>query len=388
MTLIRRPVLLLLVFLLVAGCVAGDSLHRPPSAMAIGIPIPPIPGIGDLCKHLPDGAAQKICDGVTNPVGTAGAAIGSIPGVPDPVKIIGDAVNSAENAAVELFAREVARGEAAALNFVLQEEFKIVNDATIPDITNVAFTTPLELVFGMSLMLALGGLAWAVGKAARKQDPTLISDGAIRFVTFFLGVSILPNLLAVALKVCDGELAPQWLNLGGNNVQQAIQNIGSNANGGVAATVSLGEIFVFGPLLAGAVFMGVLFFLLFAMRYFGIPIVLAGLIVSLGLRPAGDEADAGRSASLAWKLVGLVLYKIVVGGLLFFGSVVLVHGAITLDIWPILGGTTMEIMLPVLSIAAWRWITNHDFQPINTSRQVHGAAMMAYRRFAPVTAAA
>lgn len=383
MSRLRSSAILLLVFCVVAGITAGGSLHQPAPARADIGPVP-LPGIPNPCDWLPDGAAQTICKATTNPVGTA---VGAIPGVPDPLKKFlsnpaGSIAQVTFNAAFDFGMRKFAAVEADSFNWVITEEFKLVDDATIPNLTDEVFTAPFALVFGLSLLIALGLTAFSLGKAAYKNDPSIISDSVVALIVFFLAVPLLVSATAAAVKVSDGTIAPGIVNSSSTNIKQAINNINANAAGHINLLVGLGEILFFIILLIVALLSGLLFFILFVLRVFGLPLVLVGLIFSLGLRPGGEEVEGGRTRQLGWALFGLVVYKVAVAFIMLFGALVLVKGVSTFDIWPVLFAIGMQLSMPFFCIWAWRWLTTHNFQPSDVHRRARGALMFAYARFA------
>lgn len=390
----RRLAALLLVFLLAAGATAGDTLRSPPPAMAAIPGLPSITGgIGGLpvnpCHFLPDGAGQTVCDGMTNPVGTV---VGHIPGVGTAADFVGNTVSSAAeeafNQALVVLIRGITIAETATFNFILEQEYKLFNDSTVPDISQQAFRPAFQLVAGIGFLLAMAGVAIKLVIAVKKQDANEIGDGFIRFATFVVGLYIVPTFFATAVWVCDKEITPAIMTLSNGRIEKTIENAGRNANGTVELVASLGQVLFFGILLFFAILGGVFFFILFAMRVMGFPLLMMAFIISLGMRTAGDEADGGRTRRLLTALAGLTVYKVVVAGILVMSSLILVNGIATLSWWPILIGATMEISIPLFSIAAWRWLTTHDFQATKVHYHVRNVTSTVYRRYAGAPAAA
>lgn len=371
--------LLLATLIFTMGLTAAVPLVKPAPARAGGIP--GIPGISKACDLIPDATARKICKAGTNPIGTIGSAIGSIPGVPNPVSVVQDAFGDF----VDSIMRQVASAEADAVSYVLKEEAGFINSSTVPSLTAQWFQPIYGLAFGVAFLVAVLMFALRVVPALRTNSYSEIPKGFMTILVLLAGGSVLPAATGAWVTLCDTQIAPGWMHIAGQNANATFDSISSTFSQSLSVTGGVPVLPVILPLLwlAVGILMGMVTeFMLFAreaMLYLFLPLTILTAALSAGGRLSSQSAWRPAKA-----LFGLSIMKVAMAFALTIGLGLVSNsggGAV-----PILLGVVVVAMLPVFGWGTYKWATQHYVRPPH--EVIYQKAMVAKAAIAAKLAAA
>jgi hypothetical protein len=358
---------LLTVFVLVMSLTAVHSLSHPARAQAsssgIGIPLPP--GLSDACDLIPDATARKICKAAADPIGTTGAAIGSIPGIPDPTDVIGSAVSAAGNAIIKPLLFSITSAEADAVGQALKAEAKAVNATTQTNLTADWYRKQYEVVFGMAVIIGLMMFFTRLGSAAYRQDAAGVGAGSAHFLGFLIGGALLPGIVGTAVQFLDNQVAPAFMNNAGASATQILDRLPNDINHNLTTVNSLGALLL--PLIV--LFFGVVGWVLLELMFFFregmLYLVTASTVVLWGLYVSGRQAGSAVFNNSILLLITLMFFKVIAAFILvislgLFGS--------QEGIQPVILGTVMLLMLPFLLWMTYQARHNIRFVPLDSMR--------------------
>ena len=344
------------IFIFAMGVTAAAPLIKPEPARAISIPIP------NPCKLIPDATARKICekgaDVVTNPVGAAGSAIGSIPGIPNPVNVVQDALGNF----VDQILRQIASAEADATSYVLKEEASFINSSTTPALTASWFQPIYGLAFGLAFLIAVFMFGLRVVPAMRDGTYAEIPKGFMAILALLSLGSILPAAVGAWVLLCDGKIAPGWMSVAGQNANSTFDSVSSSFNQSLAATNGVPVLPVLLPVIwlaIGFVLGLVTEFMLFireAALYLFLVLTVITSALSAGGRLSGDSAWRPAKA-----LFGLSIMKVAMALALTIGlGLISNSGGGTV---PLLLGVVVLAMTPAMGWGTYKWATQHHVRP-------------------------
>lgn len=346
------------------GILAANSVQAE-KAQALGLPFIDLPSPCDL---LPDGTAAKICKGATDPSGTTGDLIGSIPGVPNPTDIVKDTVGAVANAIVEPIITQIAQAEADSVVWILQIEGRMVTSSTSPDLTAAWFTQPYALVYGLAVFIALGMFIAKVTAAVHRGDPVRIGNVLAAFVVFFLAASILPAIVAGAVYVTDKEITPAFISASGASLNQTLGSIKLDFSKEITGTnnpivpILVPMIALFFGVLGGLAALALLI-VRYAFLPFGTIAVLLGLAMNVGL----DWGVEALKKSVLW-LLGWILFLPAIGLTLLLGATILAN-ANSNPLTSITAGVVL-VLAPALALIFTRAVSRHQFKVAPVERTV------------------
>jgi hypothetical protein len=342
--------MLLIVVLVTMFSAAFVPLVKPPPAQA-GI-------ISKPCSLIPDSVARKICEAGLDPIGTVGSAIGSIPGIPNPVSVVGDALGSV----VDTFMRGVAKAEADAVSYVLKEEANFINSSTTPALTADWFQPIYALAFGMAVLISILMFALRILPALKDGSYSEIPKGFMAVMALLgLGGS-LPYAVGSFVLLCDTKIAPGWMSVAGHNANSTFDGISSSFSQSLAVTNGVPVLPVLLPLvwLAVGFFMGIVVeFMLFAREaalYLFLVLTVLNSALAAGGRLSGDSAWRPAKA-----LFGLSIMKVALALTLTIGIGVISNsggGPV-----PLMLGVVILAMLPAMGWGTYKWATQHHVRP-------------------------
>ena len=333
--------LLLAVFICTIIATTAAALTSPPAAKA-GIPSIPSP-----CDLIPDNAARKVCEAATNPLGTA---IGAIPGIPSAQEVVGGLAEGI----VEPILEQIAKAEIKAVAAALKAQAGFINSTTSVSLTKPWFLGPYGLIYGLAVFLAVALFYSRLAVAIKNSDPAAAGHAGFAILVFMIGGGFIPSLVGWLVHLFDNVMTPGWMAIAGNSTNETLNGLVEKLTDDPSLVSSVGAIllpllFLFLGLIGGIV-LEIMFFFREGMLY----IFTAAEVVALALW-VGRWWGADMVQRITFSLVGLILFKfiaafILVIGLTLFGSS---------DGSPIILGTVTLLMVPIMSVWAYRRISGH-----------------------------
>ena len=374
-TFTKPTVVLLFAVLITMGATAAVPLVKPPPAQAGIIPSP--------CNLIPDATARKVCKAGLNPIGTVGSAIGAIPGIPNPVNVVQDALGNF----VDQVMRQIASAEADAVNYVLKEEASFINSSTTPSLTASWFQPIYGLAFGIAFFIALLMFGLRVWPALKDGTYSDIPKGFIAILALLSFGSILPAAVGAWVLLCDQKIAPGWMQVAGHNANSTFDGISSSFNQSLSVTNGVPVLPVLLPvvwLFVGFVMGLITEFMLFAREaalYLFLVLTIINSALAAGGRLAGDSAWRPAKA-----LFGLSIMKVAMALTLSIGLGMVANsggGAV-----PLLLGVAVLAMMPAVGWGTYKWATQHHVrQPHSYLMEKAAVARATATRLAAALAA-
>jgi hypothetical protein len=205
----------LLVFTAIFATITVRELTRPEPAEAIlGVDIP---GLPSPCDLVGNNTAKTVCEGVTDPIGTAAGAVG----LPSPAGIIKDAVDSV----ARTLANQFVQLEAEAVAYSLKSMVVFINTVTTPNLADAWFVQQYRLLLGIVGFLAVALFFLRGTNAARNKDGRDAAGAGFSFVGYAWLSGLLPGILAVIVIFFDDVLAAGWIKLFAENSQHSLEDI-------------------------------------------------------------------------------------------------------------------------------------------------------------------
>jgi hypothetical protein len=341
--------LLAVVLVTMAGAALVPLVKSPPAQAGI-IPSP--------CSLIPDATARKICEAGLNPIGAVGSAIGAVPGVPNPVNFVGDALGNV----VDTFMRGIAKSEADAVNYVLKEEANFINSSTTPTLTADWFKPIYGLAFGLAFFISVLMFTLRVWPALKDGSYSEIPKGFIAVLALLSLGSILPYVVGSFVLLCDTKIAPGWMDVAGHDANSTFDSISSSFNQSLVVTNGVPVLPVLLPLVwlfVGFIMGLVVEFMLFAREaalYLFLVLTIINSSLAAGGRLAGNSAWRPAKA-----LFGLSLMKVAMALTLSIGiGVVSNSGGGPV---PLLLGVAVLALMPAMGWGTYKWATQHHVRP-------------------------
>ena len=347
---------LLLTFILVMIVASFANLAAPERAEAQKLPIP--------CGIIPDGKVEDVCDVVKDPVGAAPDVAEKItgkkvPGIPSPSEVVEDAAKQAANAVVAPILNELAKAEANAVLAVLGSVVKVVNGSTAPDTTARWFLKIYAILFGGACIWAIVMLSGRLTSAAANADPYDMGKAVTQFIVFFLVSASLPFLVGELVSVCDGKVAAGWMDLAGKEANATLKSMRVDfeeelsASNNIGSAILLPLVFLLFGLIGGVLVEiellfrgGFLLVMICAHTY--------AHAMYIGGRWGGNALQRATMALIGLILFNVILAVILVISLKMFGA----HDGVKATLY----GSVMLLMVPIISVWAYKKISGHDVQ--------------------------
>jgi hypothetical protein len=338
---------------------------KPPEAKAqISLHLP--------CGIAPDGFAQDACNAINHPVSTgvnagkgALGAVGIHPHIPNPTKVVDnavkDVVGAAANAIVTPIISELTKLSAGAMTYVLKAEVKYINQSTAVQLTLPWFLKIYALLLAGALAIAIVHFAARITINAGKGDMAGVGRGTFSFAAFMYFGGILPFIVGGVVWFCDTKFAPFIMHMAFTDLGQNLTSTKLDFTKGLSITNNpVTPILI--PALA-AVFGTIGGFFTWIMFQVRQPVLLALVIYeayAMGTAVANDfQGDTFIRSTMA--LIAWMFLKVAMAVLTLIGVYIIAAP----DQSVVITGGIMLMALPVLGWMFIKRVAGHDVSVYN-----------------------
>jgi hypothetical protein len=369
----RTPLSAIMLALLAFASPTIVGMATPPQAKAqIHLPLP--------CGIAPDGVAKDVCNTVANPLGAAangvkkdlGKAGVKVPGIPNPADIVTDVAGQVAQHVLAPLINEFSDLGAAAMTYILREEFKYINSSTSVGLTKPWFIKLYALLAAAAVPLGLAVLIPRLRNSTAAGDYADVGLKAASFVFFLILAVNLPFWVGGITDFCDSTFAPWLLGVFIKDLNQVVNSshvdftksmsLGNNP----AAPILLPAIAV----LVGTIG-GFFTWIMFEVRE---PVLYALVILEcfsaamvVGDRWGNDSFVRSTMALLAWCLLKVIMAVLAIIGVEILGSS---------DATAVISGALWLALLPLLGWLFVKWMAGHRVSVMNSVFNARALASM------------